>query len=119
MLFADKVEKWNPDPNSDYDIKDIRKDEQCTDTVGVFVQINEGRVFFKMLLGPKVQTLTRAISSILCEVSEGESIEKIQAIEKMAISRIVGQELVRLRSQTVYYILERMKDTLEQIKSDQ
>ena len=119
MLFADKVEKWNPDPNLDYDIKDIRKDEQCTDTVGVFVKINEGRVFFKMLLGPKVQTLTRAISSILCEASEGESIERIQAIEKMAISRIVGQELVRLRSQTVYYILERMKDTLDQIKSDQ
>ena len=119
MLFADKVEKWNPDPNLDYDIKDIRKDEQCTDTVGVFVKINEGRVFFKMLLGPKVQTLTRAISSILCEVSEGERIERIQAIEKMAISRIVGQELVRLRSQTVYYILERMKDTLDQIKSDQ
>ena len=119
MLFADKVEKWNPDPNSNYDIKDIRKDEESTDTVGVFVKINEGRVFFRMRLGPKVQTLTRAITSILCEVSEGESIERIRAIEKMAISRIVGQELVRLRSQTVYYILKRMKDTLDQIKSDQ
>ena len=118
MLFADKVEKWNPDPNIIYDIEDIRKDKQCTDSVGVFVQINEDRAFFRMSLGPKVQTLTRAISSILCEVSEGEKIETIQAIEKKAISKIVGQELVRLRSQTVYYILERMKTALEQLQSD-
>ena len=39
-----------------------------------------------------------------------------EAIKKNDISRIIGQELVRLRSQTVYYILERMQEALVNLK---
>ena len=68
-----------------------------------------------MSLGEKVQTLTRAISSILCEVSEKQDKNIIRAINRNDISRIVGHELVRLRSQTVYYILDRTQEALEKM----
>ena len=116
MLFAKKAEKWVPDGEINYCIKDVRKDEHCTDEVGIFVNSTNDTISFRVSLGPKVQTLTRAIASILCEISEGEKIDHIQAIKKNDISRIIGQELVRLRSQTVYYILERMQEALFNLK---
>ena len=116
MLFAKKADKWVPDGETNYSIQDVRKDEHCTDEVGIFVNSTNDTISFRVSLGPKVQTLTRAIASILCEISEEEKIEKIQAIQKNDISRIIGQELVRLRSQTVYYILERMQEALVNLK---
>jgi cysteine desulfuration protein SufE len=116
MLFAKKADKWIPDEEINYCIQDVRKDEHCTDEVGIFVNSTNDTISFRVSLGPKVQTLTRAIASILCEISEEEKIEKIQAIQKNDISRIIGQELVRLRSQTVYYILERMQEALVNLK---
>ena len=116
MLFAKKADKWVPDGEISYSIQDVRKDKHCTDEVGIFVNSTNDTISFRVSLGPKVQTLTRAIASILCEISEEEKIEKIQAIQKNDISRIIGQELVRLRSQTVYYILERMQEALVNLK---
>lgn len=118
MLFAKKADKWVPDGEISYSIQDVRKDEHCTDEVGIFVNSTNDTISFRVSLGPKVQTLTRAIASILCEISEEEKIEKIQAIQKNDISRIIGQELVRLRSQTVYYILERMQEALVNLKKN-
>ena len=116
MLFAKKADKWVPDREINYCIQDVRKDEHCTDEVGIFVNSTNDTISFRVSLGPKVQTLTRAIASILCEISEEEKIEKIQAIQKNDISRIIGQELVRLRSQTVYYILERIQEALVNLR---
>ena len=116
MLFAKKADKWVPDGEINYSIQDIRKDEHCTDEVGIFVNSTNDTISFRVSLGPKVQTLTRAIACILCEISEDEKIDHIQAIKKNDISRIIGQELVRLRSQTVYYILEQMQEALVNLK---
>ena len=116
MLFAKKADKWVPDGEINYSIQDVRKDEHCTDEVGIFVNSTNDTISFRVSLGPKVQTLTRAIASILCEISEDGKIDHIQAIKKNDIQRIIGQELVRLRSQTVYYILERMQEALVNLK---
>lgn len=115
MLFANKAEKWIPEEQVNYCINDIRKDEHCTDEVGIFVLSGKNEISFRVSLGEKVQTLTRAISSILCEVSEKQDKNTIKAINRNDISRIVGHELVRLRSQTVYYILDRMQEALEKL----
>ena len=115
MLFANNAEKWMPEEQVNYCIKDIRKDEHCTDEVGIFVLSDKNEISFRVSLGEKVQTLTRAISSILCEVSEKQDKNTIRAINRNDISRIVGHELVRLRSQTVYYILDRMQEALEKV----
>jgi cysteine desulfuration protein SufE len=94
----------------DYDLVDIRKDRECTDTVGVFLKVDEGdRVSFSIDLGPQVQTLTRAMTAILCKGLSGCTLEQVLEIPADFVPRIIGAELVRIRSRTVYYVLTRMK----------
>lgn len=96
-----------------YEIADVRKDQECSDTVGVFVQRDDaGRVTFAIELGPKVQTLTRAMTAILCRGLNGCTPEQILAVPADFVPRIIGADLVRLRSQTVYYVLHRMKEAM-------
>jgi len=93
-----------------YDLEDIRKDEECTDTVGVFLTVSEdGGARFKVDLGPQVQTLTKAMTAILCKGLAGSTPQEILDIPADFVPRIIGAELVRVRSQTVYYVLTRMK----------
>src|SRR3984957_20921154 len=67
ISYADQARKWEPKVGETFDLEDIRKDEECTDTVGVFLKVEEeGRATFRVTLGPQVQTLTRAMTSILC-----------------------------------------------------
>jgi cysteine desulfuration protein SufE len=94
-----------------FDVSDERKDAECTDTVGIHLRIDpERRTHISVTLGPKVQTLTRALATLLCRGLSGSKPEEIQAIPPDFVPRIVGQELVRLRSQTVYYMLSRIKE---------
>jgi len=97
-----------------FDLEDVRKDEECTDTVGVHVKVGEGgTVSFRVSLGPQVQTLTRAMTSILCQGFEGADPREILEVPADFVPKIVGAELVRLRSQTVYYVLTRMKSAVK------
>lgn len=89
----------------------MRKDEECTDTVGVFLQLDaEQRAHFRITLGPQVQTLTKALAAILCMGLHGTTLDEILALPADFVPKIVGGQLVRIRSQTVYYILTRMQD---------
>lgn len=110
VSYADGAKKQEPRLGERFDLKDIRKDEECADTVGVYLQVDEeGKAHFRMSLGPEVQTLTRAMSSILCKGLDGVTPEEILQLPSDFVTRIVGAELVRVRSQTTYYILTRMK----------
>jgi cysteine desulfuration protein SufE len=78
--------------------------------VAVFLRLDQqGGAHFRVTLGPQVQTLTRAMSSILCKGLDGITPEQVLEIPADFVPKIVGAELVRLRSQTVYYLLTRMK----------
>lgn len=93
-----------------YALEDVRKDVECTDTVGVFVRVDDqDRVHFAIELGPKVQTLTKAMTAILCRGLNGSKVEEVMIVPPDFVPRIIGADLVRLRSQTVYYVLGRMK----------
>ena len=110
ITYADQAKNKEPRPGDIFDLEDIRKDEECTDSVGVFLKIDAKRhVHFKITLGPKVQTLTRAMTSILCKALEGLTLEEVEQVPQDFVPKIVGAELVRVRSQTVYYVLTRMK----------
>src|SRR6202521_5641851 len=66
ISYADQARKWEPRPGETFNLEDIRKDEECTDTVGVFLKVSDDeRATFRVTLGPQVQTLTRAMPSIL------------------------------------------------------
>ena len=110
VSYADNATKQEPRPGEKFVLEDVRKDEECTDTVGVYLQVDdEGKAHFRMTLGPEVQTLTRAMSAILCKGLDGRTPQEILELPSDFVTRIVGSELVRVRSQTTYYVLTRIK----------
>src|ERR1044071_4473309 len=110
VSYADNAAKQEPRPGEKVVLEDIRKDEECADTVGVYLQVDdEGKAHFRVTLGPEVQTLTRAMSAILCKGLDGRTPQEILELPSDFVTRIVGSELVRVRSQTTYYVLTRIK----------
>jgi cysteine desulfuration protein SufE len=110
VSYADNAKKLEPRPDEQFDLSDVRKDEECMDTVGVYLQVDaEGKAHIRMTLGPEVQTLTRAMTAILCKSLDGITPQEIVDLPSDFVTRIVGAELVRIRSQTVYYVLTRIK----------
>jgi cysteine desulfuration protein SufE len=112
--YSDAAARCGRREGENYQIEDVRKDEECTDTVGVFLRIDEqGQAHFAIELGPMVQTLTKAMTAILCQGLNGSTPEAILAVPADFVPRIIGAELVRLRSHTVYYVLSRMKTAVK------
>jgi cysteine desulfuration protein SufE len=110
ISYADQAGKWEPKAGETFNLEDIRKDEECTDTVGVFLKVdNESRAALRVTLGPQVQTLTGAMTSILCRGLDNATVREILEVPSDFVPRIVGGELIRARSQTVYYVLTRIK----------
>ena len=113
IAFAGQAKKHEPKPGETFDLEDVRKDEECTDTVGVFLRLDgEKRAHFRITLGSQVQTLTQALTSILCKGLDGAALDEITALPADFVPKIVGGQLVRIRSQTVYYILTRMQSAV-------
>ena len=110
VSYAESAPKQEPRPDETFQLEDVRKDEECADTVGVYLHVDDqGKAHFRMTLGPEVQTLTRAMTSILCKGLDGATPREILDLPSDFVTRIVGAELVRVRSQTTYYILTRIK----------
>ena len=110
IAYSEQAKRHEPKPGETFQLEDVRKDEECTDTVGVFLQVDaERQARFRITLGPQVQTLTKAMTSILCNGLEGTTLDEILDLPADFVPKIVGGHLVRIRSQTVYYILTRMK----------
>src|SRR2546430_14377097 len=58
VSYADIAKKQEPRESEKFDLVDVRKDEECTDTVGVYLHVDEnGKAHIRMTLGPEVQTL--------------------------------------------------------------
>lgn len=116
--FAAAAAAHAPKEGDSFDLEDVRHDAECTDTVGVHARIEHGdHVHFAISLGPKVQTLTKAMATILCRGLNGSTPSEVLAVPQDFVPRIVGADLVRLRSQTVYYVLGRMKQAAEALQS--
>jgi cysteine desulfuration protein SufE len=111
IAYADQAAGCAPRDGETFDLEDVRKDEECTDTVGVFLAVDPASrsTRVRIRLGPHVQTLTRAMAAILCRGLEGSTPERILETPQDFVPRLVGGQLVRLRSQTVYYLLTRIK----------
>jgi cysteine desulfuration protein SufE len=110
VSYADNARRQEPREAEKFDLVDVRKDEECADTVGVYLQVDEsGRAHIRMTLGPEVQTLTRSMTAILCKGLQDCTPQQILDVPSDFVTRIVGTELVRIRSQTIYYVLTRIK----------
>jgi cysteine desulfuration protein SufE len=114
IVYAEQAKRHEPRPDETFVLEDVRKDEECTDTVGIFMQVDaDDRVRFHVTLGPQVQTLTKAMTAILCTGLHGCKLEEILNLPADFVPSIVGGQLVRIRSQTVYYVLTRMKGAVK------
>jgi cysteine desulfuration protein SufE len=110
VSYSLTTKNYEPKDGEKFDLEDVRKDEECADTVGVFLRVDgEGKSHFRMTLGPQVQTLTKAMTAILCKGLDGVTPKAVMELESDFVPKIVGAQLVRVRSQTTYYILSRMK----------
>src|SRR6266567_3115661 len=95
VSYADNAKKQEPREGETFALTDVRKDEECADTVGVYLQVDgEGVAHLRMTLGPEVQTLTRAMTAILCKGLEGATPREILDLPSDFVARIVGTELV-------------------------
>ncbi len=113
---AAQAEQYAPQEGEVFDLQEVRKDNECSDTVGIYVTaINNDTIQFKISLGENVQTLTRALSVILCKGLKDCSAEKITNLPESFVPRIVGSELYRLRSRTIYYTLRRLKEAVQKL----
>ncbi|HEU5079260.1 MAG TPA: SufE family protein [Opitutaceae bacterium] len=111
IAYADQAASCALKPGATFDLEDVRKDEECTDTVGVYLSVDPATkaAHFAINLGAHVQTLTRAMTAILCKGLDGATPEQVMDVPQDFVPKIVGGQLIRVRSQTVYYILTRMK----------
>jgi len=111
IAYADTASACAPRPGETFALEDVRKDDECTDTVGIFLRVDPGTraAHFRITLGPQVQTLTKALAAILCKGFDGATPEQIMDVPQDFVPQIVGGQLVRIRSQTVYYVLTRLK----------
>src|SRR6184192_21779 len=98
VSYADNAKKQEPRESEKFDLVDVRKDEECTDTVGVYLHVDENG-----------KAHIRSMTAILCKGLDGAAPQEILDLPSDFVTRIVGTELVRLRSQTVYYVLTRIK----------
>src|SRR5687768_13022658 len=72
IVMSDAAKRHEPKEAETFELEDVRKDEECTDAVGVFLRTEQGdKAHFAITLGPKVQTLTKAMTSILCRRLNG------------------------------------------------
>lgn len=113
ILYSDSAKRCEPKPADagTFALEDVRKDEECADTVGLFLKVDAATrgVTIRVTLGPEVQTLTKAMTAILCKGLDTLTPEQVTAVPATFVPRIVGAQLVRIRSQTTYYVLTRMK----------
>src|ERR1700676_5569554 len=81
MRCTEQAKRHERKAGETFDLDDVRKDEECTDTVGVFLRVDpESRARFRITLGPQVQTLTKAMPSILCKGLEGTPLDEIMEL---------------------------------------
>src|SRR5437660_2489878 len=74
VSYADNAKKREPREGENFDLVDVRKDQECTDTVGVYLHVDEnGKAHIRMTLGPEVQTLTRSMTAILFKGLDGST----------------------------------------------
>src|SRR5437763_434670 len=90
ISYAEQAPRWAPKSGEVFDLEDVRKDEECTDTVGVFLKVNPRKeATFRVSLGPQVQTLTRAMTSILCRGLEKTSLQEVLDVPGDFVPKII------------------------------
>ncbi|MEM9400447.1 MAG: SufE family protein [Verrucomicrobiota bacterium] len=111
LSYAERFHLFLAQEDDVFDLYDIRHDKECVDEVGIFLKVDpHNKAKIRMSLGDKVQTLTRALSAIMCEGFSGAKVKEILQTKEDFVPKIIGAQLVRARSQTMYYVFRRIQE---------
>src|SRR6266542_3067320 len=78
VSYADNAATQEPRKGEQFDLQDIRKDEECADTVGDDLHVYENyQAKIRISRVPYVQTLIRAMTAILCNGLGGATPQEI------------------------------------------
>jgi cysteine desulfuration protein SufE len=118
ISLADSLPRLAPKDGVKWDVEDVRKDHECLDVVGLYARLDDqGGVQLAAEVGKEVTTLTRALTSLFVENLSGESPMNILSVEPSIIPRIVGEALMRQRSNTAYYTLRRIHEAVKSLEA--
>ncbi len=117
--LADGLPRLAPPEGAHWDVTDIRQDQECQDTVGLYARRDGERVRLAAEVGQEVTTLTRALTALWVENLDGETATEILDLDPAVVGRVVGETLMRQRSNTAYYTLRRLKEAVQQLEAPQ
>jgi sulfur transfer protein SufE len=116
IALADRLNALMPSPSETWTVRDIRQDLECQDTVGLYARSDGERVMLAAEVGQEVTTLTRALTALFVEHLSGETRAHILNLDSSIVPRVVGETLMRQRSNGAYYTLRRLKEAVEQLE---
>jgi cysteine desulfuration protein SufE len=111
--LAQTVSRLGPTPDNTWDFSEVRQDEECLDSLGVFLKKDHHVLHFAATVGEETTTLTRALTSVLVQHLSGETPERILSLSNQFVPRLVGEQLLRQRRNTAYYPLRRIQEAVK------
>jgi sulfur transfer protein SufE len=116
IALSNGLGKLAPKAGEPWEVRDIRQDTECQDVVGLFARRDGNQVRLAAEVGQEVTTLTRALTALFVENLSGSSAEDILALDPSIIPRVVGESLMRQRSNSAYYTLRRVKEAVRALE---
>lgn len=113
LIHYCRVHAFIKDPAALYEINDKRKDRECLDYVGLHINRNE--IFeISFTFGPQIQCITLAGAHILGTLLNGTLYSSIDIalLNSELFNEIFRFTPAQRRSQTAYYVLDRIKKWL-------
>ncbi|HEX2864056.1 MAG TPA: hypothetical protein VHN99_05775 [Deinococcales bacterium] len=111
ISLAGEAGELAPRAGERFDVEDVRQDIECLDVVGLYARLEAGnRVRLAATVGPEVTTLTRAMVTLLVKNLDGETLDGIDSVQRDSIERVVGEALMRQRSNTGFVVLRRLHE---------
>jgi cysteine desulfuration protein SufE len=111
--LAQGVDSVEPTPDTLWDFSEVRQDEECLDSLGVYLKKDHNTLHLAASVGEETTTLTRALTNVLVQHLSGETPERILELSNQFVPRLVGENLLRQRRTTAYYPLRRIQEAVK------
>lgn len=116
IQLAGGLAKLAPDASQRWDVRDVRQDLECADTVGLYVRRDQHGVRLAAEVGQEVTTLTKALTALMVQHLDGETPTAIASVTARRLSGIVPESLLRQRQNTVNYAVQRLQDAVRSLE---
>ena len=116
ITLAGGLSKLAPDSTQHWDVRDVRQDLECADTVGLYVRRDSDGVRLAAEVGQEVTTLTKALTALMVQHLDGETPTAIASVTANQLSKIVPESLLRQRQNTVNYAVQRLQDAVRSLE---